>query len=86
ADGGARWQAQTSGATQNLNDVFFVSAKEGWVASDRGVLLRTIDGGATWETVEVGTRANLTRLFFIAPDCGWVVGASGAIFRYGSGD
>jgi photosystem II stability/assembly factor-like uncharacterized protein len=87
ANGGARWRRQTSGMELNLNDVVFLSAKEGpregWIAGDRGLLLHTTDGGATWEDVELNARANLSRLFFIAPDCGWVVGTSGAIFKYG---
>jgi photosystem II stability/assembly factor-like uncharacterized protein len=87
ANGGARWRRQTSGVELNLNDVFFLNAKdgasEGWIAGDRGLLLHTTDGGATWEEVEIGARANLSRLFFAAPDCGWVVGTSGAIFKYG---
>jgi photosystem II stability/assembly factor-like uncharacterized protein len=93
-NGGARWQRLTSGVELNLNDVIFLNAKEGlgagpregregWIAGDRGLLLRTTDDGATWENVDLGARANLSRLFFIAPDCGWVVGTSGAIFKYG---
>jgi photosystem II stability/assembly factor-like uncharacterized protein len=73
---------QDSGVGQTLNDIFFINAKEGWAAGERGTLLHTADGGATWQSESLKMHGGLTRLFFITPDCGWLVGTNGAIFKY----
>ena len=43
------WNAsKVSYATGDLNTVFFLDSKRGWVGGDKGFLGRTDDGGRTW--------------------------------------
>jgi photosystem II stability/assembly factor-like uncharacterized protein len=63
----------------NLNDVFFVDARHGWIAGDFGTLLATSDGGATWRAQASGTHVALQSLFFVDARTGWVTGDFGSI-------
>jgi photosystem II stability/assembly factor-like uncharacterized protein len=74
---------RNAAVSHQLNDICFVNQREGWIAGERGLLLRTTDGGATWTEMALSTHANLQRLFFLSPDRGWVVGAGGAVLHYG---
>ncbi len=57
-------------------------ASNGWLAGDRGVLMRTTDGGGQWSRVESGTSVGLLGLHFVSPGRGWVVGDYGTILSY----
>ena len=46
---GISWFPQTSGVTDNLNDIQFRSQSEGIVVGDNGVVRYTDDGGTTWQ-------------------------------------
>ena len=50
----------TSG--NNLNDIYFRDAKNGWAAGDYGTFLLTQDGGVTWQSRTDKTFANLTAI------------------------
>ncbi|HYF80912.1 MAG TPA: hypothetical protein VD973_27690, partial [Symbiobacteriaceae bacterium] len=55
ADRGATWESFTvEGAGENLNQVHFVTATDGWLLANVGqepLLARTRDGGQTWTQV-----------------------------------
>jgi photosystem II stability/assembly factor-like uncharacterized protein len=56
SDGGQHWTAIPASANfQNISQLDFVSAQEGWAistpASAAPVLLKTMDGGHTWVQV-----------------------------------
>ena len=56
-DGGATWNAQASGVTNNLQRAFFVNARVGYVGmAGRSSILRTADGGETWERISLPGR------------------------------
>ncbi|HEY1057056.1 MAG TPA: hypothetical protein VGE24_18060, partial [Emticicia sp.] len=47
------WKAPTEIANSNyivpyINDGYFTTTNEGWMAANRGNILHTTDGGATW--------------------------------------
>lgn len=44
-DGGSSWQAQPTGTTEWLFDVFFQGAGRGWAVGRKGLVLHTITGG-----------------------------------------
>jgi photosystem II stability/assembly factor-like uncharacterized protein len=72
---------QSSGTTNDLRDVFFVDAKEGWVVGSGGIILHTSDGGGTWSPQNSATSGTLSGVFFIDADTGWAVGNAGTILR-----
>ncbi len=43
----AQWTQQNSGTTENLNDVYCISADTVVVVGNNGIILRTTDGGPT---------------------------------------
>ena len=80
-DGGLSWETQSSGTTEDLRGVFFISASQGWIAGAGGTVLYTEDGGSTWLPRGAGVGASLNSIHFVSPTTGWVVGSGGAIFR-----
>jgi photosystem II stability/assembly factor-like uncharacterized protein len=75
-DGGASWQWGSNFPRENLEDVFFLNASEGWVVGPPGIY-RTADGGATWvrQRPPAGGGASLSAVWFTSPSTGFAVGA-----------
>ncbi len=61
----------TGGA--DLNTVFFLDSKRGWVGGDSGYLSRTDDGGLTWVRQVVGTTAAINDIYFRDKDAGFLL-------------
>jgi len=76
SDGGRTWQAQTSPATDYLDQVTFVDASHGWLPFGSSVLA-TSDGGSTWTAHAVGVP--VTAVSFSDDLHGCAVGASGSL-------
>ena len=75
------WLAQTSNATEDLNDVFFDGAgRLGWVVGSGGVILSTTDAGAAW-TRRTPSTFSLQGVWFTSALEGWVVGNSGTVLH-----
>src|SRR5713101_6933979 len=49
---------------KDLNTVYFLDSKRGWVAGDNGFLSRTDDGGRTWVQQAVGTTDAINDIYF----------------------
>jgi photosystem II stability/assembly factor-like uncharacterized protein len=64
ADGGRHWTRQSSSATADLADVFFVDARRGWLGGARETLRRTVDGGRHWTKANRGVATNVRQLVF----------------------
>ncbi len=58
SDNGATWKQSAVPVSSDLNSVFFVDDKQGWVVGHDGVILRTRDGGDKWELQLNGITAN----------------------------
>src|SRR5205814_9833762 len=68
---GAGWIIETSHATENLNDVFFLSSgRTGWVVGNGGVVLKSRDAGATWVR-STATTVDLRGVCFTGANDGW---------------
>ncbi len=70
------WVAQkrrVGQAGKDLNAVYFVDSKRGWVAGDGGVVLHTEDGGETWTPQSSGTRASINDIYFRDKDDGYLL-------------
>lgn len=64
---------------QDLNTVFFLDSKRGWVGGDNGFLGRTDDGGKSWVQQTVGTTDAINDIYFRDKEDGFLL-AGNAIF------
>jgi photosystem II stability/assembly factor-like uncharacterized protein len=68
------WLAlRISTAGQDLNTVYFLDNKRGWVGGDSGYLSRTDDGGQTWVRQVVGTNAAINDIYFRDKEAGFLL-------------
>jgi len=74
------WTATRVGlAGKDLNTVFFLDGKRGWVGGDGGFLARTDDGGISWVRQTVDTPDAINDIYFRDKEIGFVL-AGNAIF------
>ena len=64
---------------QDLNTVYFLDNKRGWVGGDNGFLSRTEDGGHSWIKQVVETTAPINDIYFRDKEAGFLI-AGNAIF------
>ncbi len=53
------------------NDVYFVTAKLGWIVNGSGQIYRTVDGGASWQKQFDESRAHFRSIGFLDAQHGW---------------
>src|ERR1700682_2437522 len=71
---GPGWTVKRVGlGGKDLNAVFFVDAKRGWVGGDGGLLSYTEDGGVTWVERPLGTEQAINDIYFVGKDTGFVL-------------
>jgi len=63
----------------DLNTVYFIDSKRGWVGGDGGYLSRTEDGGQSWVRQTVGTTAAINDIYFRDKEAGFFL-AGNSIF------
>src|SRR5690349_9035045 len=63
----------------DLNTVYFLDSKRGWVGGDGGFLSRTDDGGQSWVRQSVSTKAAINDIYFRDKEAGFFV-AGNSIF------
>src|SRR3989338_7522657 len=68
------WSPQTSGTTNALSSVHFISADVGWAVGATGTILKTVNGGVSWTPQTSGTTDALYSVHFASRDTGWAVG------------
>jgi len=73
-DGGATWNAQSSGTSQGLLSIAARDDTSAWAAGAGGTLLRTADGGRTWAAQGIPTTADLQKVVLVGARSLWVVG------------
>src|SRR5258708_39181306 len=66
-------------AEQDLNAVYFLDNKRGWIGGDNGFLSRTEDGGQIWGKQAVQTDAAINDIYFRDKDAGFLI-AGNVIF------
>ena len=66
-------------AEQDLNAVYFLDNKRGWIGGDNGFLSRTEDGGQSWVKQAVQTTAAINDIYFRDQDAGFLI-AGNSIF------
>ena len=77
AQGWSPLKLNTSG--KDLNTVYFLDSKRGWVGGDDGFLSHTEDGGLTWKPQKVGTKAAINDVYFRDEEKGFLL-AGNSIF------
>jgi len=70
---------QVGPAGRDLNTVYFLDSKRGWVGGDGGFLSRTDDGGQTWAPQAVGTKQAINDIYFRDKEAGFLL-AGNTIF------
>ena len=60
-DGGKTWTRGNVATSEDVLDVAFPTAQDGYALDTAGGLFRTDDGGATWRTLDTGTTARPLR-------------------------
>ena len=71
--------ARVAPADQDLNAVYFLDDKRGWIGGDNGFLSRTENGGQTWIRQAVQTTAAINDIYFRDKEAGFLI-AGNAIF------
>jgi photosystem II stability/assembly factor-like uncharacterized protein len=66
-------------AGQDLNTVYFLDSKRGWVGGDKGFLSSTEDGGHSWVQQMVETTDAINDIYFRDKEAGFLI-AGNAIF------
>lgn len=61
------------GGGQDLNAVYFLDSKRGWVAGDGGQVWRTEDGGRSWTQQQVGVKESISDLYFRDKENGYLL-------------
>lgn len=64
---------------KDLNTVYFLDSKRGWVGGDGGYLSRTDDGGQSWMPQSVGTKDAINDIYFRDKEAGFLL-AGNTIF------
>lgn len=75
---------RVSSGGKDLNAVYFVDSKRGWVGGDAGFLAYTNDGGASWIEQRLGTPHSINDIFFVSKENGFVL-AGNSIYETADG-
>src|ERR1044071_814320 len=73
-----------SSGGKDLNAVYFLDSKRGWVGGDAGFLAYTDDGGANWIERRLGISHAINDVYFVSKDSGFVL-AGNSIFETSDG-
>jgi photosystem II stability/assembly factor-like uncharacterized protein len=79
------WFPQTSGTTNYLYSVYFISDNTGWAVGQASTVLKTTNAGTNWLPQIGGASGFLYSVFFISENTGWACGQSGAIIKTTNG-
>jgi photosystem II stability/assembly factor-like uncharacterized protein len=80
------WVPKRIGPTgKDLNTVYFLDTKRGWVGGDGGYLSRTDDGGQTWVQQTVGTKDAINDIYFRSKEDGFLLAGNTIFTTHDSG-
>lgn len=68
-----QWEAQISGVTTSLDDVFCINQDTVVVVGDAGVILKTTNGGLLWTPKNSGTLDNIYKVQFPTANIGFAI-------------
>ena len=73
-------------ASQDLNTVFFLDDKRGWIGGDSGFLSRTDDGGRTWAQQVVDTKDAINDIYFRDKEDGFLIAGNAVFITHDKGN
>jgi photosystem II stability/assembly factor-like uncharacterized protein len=76
-DGGKSWTRGNVSTSEDLRDVSFPTANEGYALDVEGGLFRTSTGGAAWKTLDTGTTARPNAVLATSAQNVMVIGPTG---------
>ncbi|WP_205695952.1 YCF48-related protein [Conexibacter sp. SYSU D00693] len=83
-DAGKTWTRSNVPTSENVVDVSFPTATDGYALDAEGGVFRTTTGGGTWRSLDKGTTANPLSIYAPSKDVALLVGPTG-IRRSGNG-
>jgi photosystem II stability/assembly factor-like uncharacterized protein len=72
--------AKASVTSNDLNDIYMLDSKNGWIVGDSGTILHW--NGNSWATQQSPTTANLVAVDFSNSNDGWAVGERVSGYSY----
>ena len=70
-DGGENWYLDDDWWNIQGTDIVFVNPDTGFIATQDGIILKTINGGETWTDIQTPATQDIMRLFFVDENNGW---------------
>jgi photosystem II stability/assembly factor-like uncharacterized protein len=77
----AGWEEQTSGTTEAINSIHFLTSTVGYAAGANGTVIRTTNGGLSWTTLSSNTIETINDVIFPAASEGYFVGTNGLVLK-----
>ena len=81
SDGGRSWEMKLRESARDLNDIFFIDNKVGWICGSGGLILKSTDGGKGWSEQDTPTEDDLNEIQFINAENGWAASGKGEVLR-----
>lgn len=76
------WQVQNSNTAEDLYDVVFVDANNGYAVGNNGMVVKTTNGGTTWTVATAGTMETINAVCFDPSGVvGVAAGDNGFVYR-----
>ncbi len=82
-NGGETWTLTAT--SDDCEAVSFISATEGWVCGNDGMILHTTNGGQNWSPQTSGVGEKLRDIWFTDAQNGWAAGRDGILIRTTNG-
>ena len=80
----SQWIVQNSSIRNNTKHIIansFINQNTGWLASDKGGIIKTTDGGISWQDFTIDTNIRLVSLCFLNESTGFSCGFTGKIYK-----
>lgn len=71
-----RSSQRTEAANKDLNSVYFLDSKRGWIGGDEGLVLYTADAGQTWQTQTLNVTSAVNDIYFRDKENGFLLSGS----------
>ncbi|HMT13066.1 MAG TPA: YCF48-related protein, partial [Ignavibacteria bacterium] len=81
---GTNWNL-TYTTSELMNDIYFTTQLNGWMAGESGKVYKTTNGGTNWNLQTTGITEQLLGVFFQNANFGWACGFNGKIIATTNG-
>jgi photosystem II stability/assembly factor-like uncharacterized protein len=81
----SQWITLSTGTTGQLNKLHFIDPNTGYIAGNKGIIIKTTDGGSNWISLNSNTTGDLYSVHFFDANSGIVTGDDGLILKTTNG-